>query len=120
MQGTFWNEYPAPDATSDRGWLHAICEPYEFDHHPRYTHENTPVYDEDHGLWREQSSLGNYLDYGPCRTHRPAVEPKIHCICYANNQTKWVHTVQEAKDWIESQAASARPDLCIQMSLVAC
>lgn len=109
QQQTVWSEYFAPDATSDRGWLKAICEPYDWNRHMEYTSETTPVWDEDINGWREQSTLGNYFDYG---------QRGIHCICYLTSGVQWVSTVAEARAWIESEAQRARPNLVFQQQLV--
>jgi hypothetical protein len=105
---TFWSEYP--DASTERGWLKALTPPFDYARHLEYTHDTMPVYDDGvPGHWREQSTLGNYLDYGPVRPH--ATGPQVHCICYANNAHCYVETVAAAKAWIEERALQARPEL---------
>lgn len=108
-----WSECFVPDATSDRGWLKAVCAPYEPHHDPHYTSATMPVWDEEISAWREQSTLGNYLDYSPCRP--PSDAPQVHCICYVTGRTKYVYTVQQAREWIEMQVKGARPDLCVEV-----
>lgn len=74
-------------------------------------------------LWdgESESSLGNYLDYGPqhyrsphqycapgrcdCRESQPG---DIHCIVYARAgyplRSRYVETVEQAREWIEQQS----------------
>lgn len=122
LQSACWSEYFAPDATSDRGWLKAICAPYNWDKRYEYTHDTSPVADDSvSGGWREQSTLGNYLDYGT--GHHRSVETRtaqpgnIHCICYVTKTTRYCETVREAKAWIESEALRGRPELVVQQTL---
>lgn len=110
MPKIHWSD--CPGAVSERGWLKALCEPLDFDKFRAYTHENMPVMDIDvPGGWREQSTLGNYIDYGPVRGDKPDTAETIHCICYATKTTRWVATVAAAKAWIESEAKRGRPEL---------
>lgn len=113
IQYAVWNEYPRPDATTDRGWLKALCAPYSRDRYPEYTQNTMPMYDDTvPGNWRESSTLGNYLDYGPCRPR--ATGPQVHCICYATGNTAYVSTPADARAWIEAEARSARPLLRVR------
>src|SRR5882762_3107850 len=117
IQPTAWTEFKAPDASTDRGWLKAITAPYEYDRHSEYTDATMPIWDSEINAWREQSTLGNYLDYGPCRPWAKAGEPQVHCVCYVSNTCKYVHTVAEAREWIEIEAVRVRPTLAIQANL---
>lgn len=134
MKGLHWSTYTPPDATSARGWLFALCPAY--DPSRRYTNPHVPIRDSVPGRWREQSSLGNYLDYGPdhyrsgheyCGRFNPGIQEaapdgcqcrqsqpgNIHCICYASNRSRYVETVEQARAWIEAEALRARPDLLV-------
>jgi len=115
MAATFWSEYPRPDATTDRGWLKARCgAPQSYDPSLHPGSDRYPVWDEDMAPagWREQSTLGNYLDYGPVRPGTTG--PQVHCVCYASGRFWWVSTVPEARAWIEAEAARVRPELFTQ------
>ena len=125
QQGFFWNDCTPSArhnagawAASDRGWLMAVCD--------RKTYG--AVYDEQAKQWREPSSLGSYLDYGPehfrtsheyckpddchCRISQPG---NIHCVVYTpGNGVRphcYVETVAQAHAWIEAEAAKMRPDV---------
>jgi hypothetical protein len=113
-QPTAWTEFFTPDASTDRGWFKAITEPYDSARAYEYTEATMPVWDEDINAWREQSTLGNYLDYRPCRPWVSADEPQIHCVCYVAHTYKYVMTLAEAREWIEAEALSVRPELAIQ------
>lgn len=117
-QSTVWSEFFTPDASTDRGWLKAITEPYSFDRYHEYNDATMPIWDSEINAWREQSTLGNYLDYRPCRSWAKADEPLVHCVCYASNTHKYLMTVSEAKDWIEAESARVRPTLAIQSTLL--
>ena len=111
-----WDDYEVPDATSARGWLFALCGPW--DPTVDYTHDTLPVqYAE--GQWREQSTLGNYLDYGPDH-YRPAEaraeQPgNVHCVVYNPTRTHYFETVHDAKAWIEQMARESRPDVALEV-----
>ena len=115
MKTTTWTEFFTPDATTDRGWLKAIAEPWNNDIAYSYTHETMPVWDAEINAWREQSTLGCYLDYGPLRESRVK---QVHAVSYAAHTVKYFDTVREAKDFIEAEAMRVRPDISIQMQLV--
>ena len=67
-----------------------------------------PVYDDYIREWREQSSLGNYLDYGPLRESLPGEQNKfVHAVCYRPTRSGYFATVQEAKAWIDQLVAEA-------------
>lgn len=104
-----WYECFTPDATTDRGWLKALCAPFNNGRRSEYRHDNMPVRDDVPGGWREQSTLGNYLDYGPVRPGQPGQH--VHCVCYAANTSRYVATVAEARAWIEEEALRVRPEL---------
>ena len=115
MQQTFWHD--CPDAISDRGWLHAVTGPWKLEDSHSYTSATMPTEDTHSPTgWREQSSLGNYLDYGPCRDGH--VGPHVHAICYAPLQTGYFETVSEAKQFIERSVLTLRPDCIIQGTLL--
>jgi len=118
---TTWTEFYAPDASSDRGWLKAITAPLDRDRWMEYTHETMPVFDEDINGWREQSTLGNYLDYGPehFKSSTTPGDGFIHAVCYASKTSHYFPTVAEAKSWIETEALRMRPELEIQTPLFA-
>ena len=126
MNAVVWSEYTASAphgseawASSDRGWLKAICDPFEWEKHSQYTSETMPVWDADINAWREQSTLGNYLDYRPCREYESAEKPQVHAVCYVTGKSQYFMTVQQAREWIETEAASRRHDLAFQMVLIA-
>lgn len=124
-----WNEYSTAAthesdkwASTDRGWLKALTGPWKYEDASQYTHETMPVPDEDvPGGWREQSTLGNYLDYGP--DHYRSAEDRakqpgnVHCVCYPSHTYGYVETVEQARAWIESEAKRVRPELTYQDSL---
>lgn len=122
-QNTAWTEFFAPDeATTDRGWFKALCEPYDSARYHEYTDATMPVYDEDIKAWREQSTLGNYLDYGPCRPYAKPEERErglVHCVCYLTHESQYVRTVAEAREWIEQRCLAVRPSLVMQGRLFA-
>jgi len=111
---TVWTEFFTPAATTDRGWLKAITGPWDDSRSYQYTHETMPVWDEEIGAWREQSTLGCYLDYGPLRQSRVK---QVHAVCYAAHSVGYFDTVPEAKEFIEREAMRVRPDVSIQMQL---
>ena len=115
MKLTTWTECFAPDATSDRGWLKAITKPRTSDDWYACTHETMPVWDEEINAWREQSTLGCYLDYGPLRQSRVK---QVHAVSYAAHTVEYFDTVAEAKEFIEREAMRVRPDISIQMTPV--
>lgn len=114
---TTWTECYAPDATTDRGWLKAITAPYDYGKHMEYTSETMPVLDSEINQWREQSTLGNYLDYGPVRHGQIAADGHVHAVCYVSHTSRYHATVQQAKDWIEAEALRVRPELEFQTAL---
>jgi len=73
-----------------------------------------PVWDEEINAWREQSTLGCYLDYGPLRESRVK---QVHAVSYAAHTVEYFNTVPEAKAFIEREAMRVRPDLSIQLHL---
>jgi hypothetical protein len=119
MTQTHWSDYPTPQAITDRGWLKALTLPFDRAKWMDYNYRNMPVFDDGvPGNWREQSTIGNYLDYGPCRTGYSAEyvarmwpDGLVHCVCYAAGTSKYVRTVEQAKAWIESECARVRPEL---------
>ena len=122
-QRTVWSEFGTPDATTDRGWLKAITAPWSRENVLDYTNETMPVWDAEIGEWREQSTLGNYLDYGPCRADYSAEslarlypDGNVHAVCYASQTSKYFSTVADAKAWIESEAMRVRPNLVFQQA----
>ena len=119
MQSTFWTEYFKPDASSDRGWLKALTEPYDRAKYHDYTSATMPVFDDEvPGQWREQSTLGNYLDYCDCFQDAERIaNGSVHAICYVTNTSRYVRTVAEAREWIEQEALRFRPSLAIQAVL---
>ena len=77
-----------------------------------------PVFDDSvPGNWREQSTLGNYLDYPGCYIAERQAHGTIHCVCYVSHTSRYVRTVAEAREWIESEAFRVRPELVFQGSL---
>jgi hypothetical protein len=109
-----WNDYEVPDATTARGWLFVLCEPWNPT--ANYTSDTLPFQYED-GKWREQSSLGNYLDYGPDH-YRPAEsraeQPgNVHALAYNPTRVHYFETVADAKAWIEQQARESRPEVAL-------
>src|SRR3954470_16902704 len=114
---TTWTEYYTPDAATDRGWLKAITPPYDDSRWMEYTSGTMPVFDDDVNGWREQSTLGNYLDYGPVRPGQIATDGHVHAVCYASHASRYFHTVEQAKQWIEAEAQRVRPELEFQQSL---
>jgi len=119
MQSTIWSEFFTPDASTDRGWLKAITAPYDDAIAYQYTDATMPIWDSEINAWREQSTLGNYLDYRPCRPWVTAEDPQIHCVCYVSHIHKYVMTVEEAREWIEQEAVRVRPELAIQVGMFA-
>lgn len=114
-QATFWHD--CPDATTARGWFHAVTGPWSDLDRYTYTSSTMPVDDEHSPTgWREQSSIGNYCDYGPFRDDKPG--PHVHAICYLPFRTGYFHTVADAKAFVEQTALEARPWLVIQQSLL--
>jgi hypothetical protein len=120
MARTFWNnrfsslrrEDPSW-AISDRGWLLVECEPFSIEKRHQYTHETMPVRDNQSFTgWREQSSLGWYLDYAPGPTHGPESErDTVLAVCCATGGAhQWFETCEQAQRWIEARAMVARPD----------
>jgi hypothetical protein len=125
-QTTAWTEFLNGDASTDRGWLKAICEPYDSARCREYKHDNMPVWDDDIDAWREQCTLGNYLDYCPCRTNYSAEslarmypDGNVHAVCYPAHTSRYFRTVAEAREWIETESARVRPELVFQRSLFA-
>jgi hypothetical protein len=113
-----WRDYPEPDATTARGWLFVLCG--SPDDHVLYNSETLPVWDDDLNDWREQASLGNYLDYGPdhyrsaeARAEQPG---NVHALAYNPTRTHYFETVQDAKAWIEQQARESRPDVAMEVA----
>jgi len=104
---TVWSSF------SDRGWLKAITEPYD----PRrtYTYATMPVYDLDIQAWREQVTLGTYLDYSQNPVFYRSAESRatqpgnILCVCYASKTSRYIETQEQAKAWIEFSVARVRP-----------
>lgn len=111
-----WTGFATPDATTDRGWLKAECDPFDSSRWLEYNDRNMPVWDEDINAWREQSTLGNYLDYGQVRPKSEG--PQVHCVCYVSHQSCYVDTVEQAREWIEAEAQRHRPDLSFQRVLI--
>ena len=117
MMRAAWSEYLTPEASTDRGWLKARCgAPSDYTYCSYPGNDRYPVWDEDitPAGWREQSTLGNYLDYGPVRPG--ATGPQVHCICYASGAHVYVSTVSQARVWIEGEARRVRPELFGRLS----
>lgn len=126
---TYWDEYRCAAtrgsdewAASDRGWLFVEIE--------TALHSGMKVmYDRERKVWREESSLGNYLDYGAdhyrskhgsegngvchCATCEPG---NIHCVVYLNPDSsmrtvsRYVATIEQAREWIEAEAGKIRKE----------
>jgi hypothetical protein len=113
-----WTDFFPPEATTARGWLKVLCDPP--DDHVLYDNERLPIWDEDLNDWREQSTLGNYLDYGP--DHYRSAESRadqpgnVHCIAYGPTRTHYSETVADAKAWIEQMARESRPDVALEVA----
>ena len=126
MKNTFWDNHFASLprdckqwAISDRGWLLAECAPFSLEMRHSYTSDTTPIRDETalNTGWREQSSLGWYMDYGP-ECHRTAegydrAEQPGNVLAHSvvTHASHWFMTCEQAQRWIESQAITGRPDL---------
>jgi len=126
---THWNDFRMNAygtehwASTDRGWLKALTDPYDHSRWMDYNENTMPIADDEvPGGWREQSTLGNYLDYGPCKTYRSIEEQQrepgfVHAVCYVSHTSHWFPTVREAKDWIEAESKRVRPELDLAYSL---
>lgn len=91
------------------GWLKAVTGPWSIEDRLKYTSDTSPVWDSDINAWREQSTLGTYIDYGQNGEKRSGAQ--VLAGCYRSGQWRNFETIEQAKAWIVEEVRRVRRDL---------
>jgi len=106
-----WKE---TEAASARGWLFALSTPYSTSEHWNCPHNRMPIQDDVPGGWREQTSLGHYLDYEGkdwSGDYKHSPDGEISAVSVVGHTSKWFPTVESARQWLLEEAKTHRPEL---------